>query len=181
MPRLVWFTLLAAAAIGSLSHLPASALPDAQVVGISAEGEDFREGDRVPLRVEVRNGGDQSLPPVPVALTVAGEPFAEWKLPRELAPGESVTWDLTWTAKRGGYVLVATADPFNDVMEADETNNSTFINLGAAESRREFPWAAAVSGAVAFAVGLAAGFALRRGRPVEGPPAEPTASGAAQQ
>ena len=56
MLRLSAITSLVALALAlALPAWPsAPALPDAQLLRISAKGGDFRQGDRVPLRIEVR-------------------------------------------------------------------------------------------------------------------------------
>lgn len=143
----------------------ALALPDARLTSISAEGMDLHEGDRVPLTIQVRNSGDAPLPPVPVSLSIDEVPYSEWRMPGELAPHESVTWELTWVATRGGHLLSATVDPLNDVAESDETNNSTFINVGAAARERSLPLSVPTVGALAFLVGAGAAVLLRRRRP----------------
>jgi hypothetical protein len=149
-------------AVGVSAAAGAAALPDAQIAAISARGADFREGDRVQLVVEVRNGGDATLPTVPVALRVDESAYAEWILPRELAPDQSSKWEATWIATRGGHVFAVTVDPLNDVVESDETNNSSFISFGAGDERRPVPWPLILIGAVALAVGVALGGLFRR-------------------
>jgi len=154
--------LLALLALASLGQTRVLALPDAQVPGIAVKGGDFSAGDRVPLTIEIRNAGDAPLPPIPVTLTVDDEPYAEWKLPAQLRPGQTVSWSLTWSASRGSHLLVAVADPLNDVPESDERNNFAFVNLGAAQREQAFPWSAVVVGAVSFLIAAVAAFLLRR-------------------
>jgi len=152
--------VLAALSLTLLSRVPALALPDAQLLRISAEGADFRQGDRVPLRIEVRNTGDTPLPPLPVTLTVDYEPYAEWKTPPDLPPGHTATWSLTWYATRGSFILQASVDPLNELRESDETNNTTFINIGAAEAPEPSPWPAIIAGLLSFAAAVAFAFLL---------------------
>lgn len=152
-------------ALAPLAQDGALALPDARLTSISAEGMDLHEGDRVPLTIEVRNSGDAPLPPVPVSLSIDEVAYSEWRMPGELAPHESVTWELTWVATRGGHLLSATVDPLNDVVESDETNNSTFINVGAAERERSLRLSVPAVGVLAFLVGAGAAVLLRRRRP----------------
>jgi len=164
MPRLSAITcaITSLAALALALSLPAwasaPALPDAQLLRISAEGGDFRQGDRVPLRIEVRSAGKAPLPPIPVTLTVDYEPYAEWKTPADLPPGQTTTWSLTWNATRGSFPFVATVDPLNEVLESDETNNTTFINIGAAGPPEPSPLPAILAGLVSFALAVALGF-----------------------
>jgi hypothetical protein len=161
----------------------ASALPDATVTQMRAEGRDYRGGDVVPLEITVTNRGDGALPPVPVVLTVDDEPYAEWRLPAAVSPGESTVWSVSWRAARGSHVILATVDPLNDVAELSETNNSGFISLGVEEQPEASPWPAALVGFASFLFG--AGLALviqrvRRGRPSRrrAPPARRRGEGA---
>lgn len=158
---IVGFAIVALTAIGaSVSH----ALPDAAVLGIEVEGSDFRGGDRVPMEVQLVNRGDAVLPPVPVALTVNDEPYAEWKLPAPLEPNETATWSLHWAAVRGSHLIVATVDPLNDVREANEGNNSAFINVGAGKEPEPSPFPVILVGLTAFAAGAAAAGLFQRMR-----------------
>jgi len=154
--------LLALFAAAIFISVPALALPDAQILPIKAEGSDFRGGDRVPIEIRVRGGGGESLPSLPVSLTVDDEPYAEWKTPADLPRDEIATFSVTWTATRGSHLFVATVDPLNDLTEADETNNSTFINIGAAEPSEPFPWPPAVVGVISFIIGIALALLFRR-------------------
>ncbi len=149
-----WWLL--SGAVGAL------ALPDAQLVGIGAEGSNLCAGDGVPLTVEIRNAGDEPLPPVPVTVSVNNKPYAEWKLPNAVAPGEAVVWPLTWRAAAGSHLIVATVDPLNEVVEPDEGNNSGFINLGVAEAGTAFPWVALAVGIASFVIAGGGAFVLRR-------------------
>jgi len=146
----------------SLAALPAFALPDAVLARIDASGKDFRAGDVVPIHVEIRNAGDDPLPPVLVSLAIDYQTYAEWTSPRTLAPGEATTWDLTWPATRGGHIFLATVDPLNTLAESDESNNSTFVNIGVGEARPVFPWAAAATGGASFVFGALIAIVLRR-------------------
>jgi hypothetical protein len=159
-----WFTLLAAAALSVVLPFRASALPDAQLARISVEGRNFHDGDSVPLTVEIRNGGDEPLPTASVILTLDEKRYAEWQPPDTLAPDQSVAWQLTWTAERGGHVFVATVDPLNDVIESDESNNSAFISVGAGGKRRIIPLSVTLVATLAFIVGAIAGFYFRGDR-----------------
>ena len=140
----------------------AFAYPDAQLLRITAEGNELHDGDRVPMRIEIRNLGNDALPPSPVTLTIDDGPYAEWKLPDPLPPNNTAVWPLTWTATRGSHLIVATVDPLNDILESNEANNSAFINLGVAEAQRPFPWPAFAAGLVSFLVAAGAAFLLRR-------------------
>ena len=162
MPRSRFIILLALFSSALPAYTSALALPDAHLLRMTAKGSDFRGGDRVPMTVEVRSAGDVPLPPVPVTLTVDDRPYAEWKLPSDLAPNQTASWTLTWTATRGSHLIVATVDPLNDVSESDETNNSTFINLGAGEAPEPFPWPPVIAGLLSFLVSAGAAVLLRR-------------------
>jgi len=140
----------------------AVALPDAQVVRVGAEGSNLCAGDRVPLSIEIRNVGDEPLPPVPVTVTVNDKRYAEWRLPEALRPQEAATWSLAWRAAAGSHLVVATVDPLNEVVEANEGNNSGFVNLGAAEPGTVFPRLAFTVGVVSFLIAAGGGVVLRR-------------------
>jgi hypothetical protein len=169
--------------LGALTAPEACALPDAQVALTSPAEQGFREGDVVPLTAEIRSTGDRALPPIPVVLFADGGPYAEWRLPQELARGESTTWELSWTGRRGAHRFLVTADPFNDIRESDETNNTASLDVQVAEAPRPFPWRALAGGSLAFLLGLAAGRFLRRlgrarrasSRPPQVEPDEPAA------
>lgn len=137
-------------------------LPDAHVGQIVVEGRGFAAGDDVPLEVEIRNQGQAPLPRTLVNLTADGAPYAEWTTPRELAPGESVTWKATYRGGRGMHLLVVTADPLNDIVESDQSNNSVFVNLGLEERGLQVTSASILAGLAAFLIGLAGGMWLRR-------------------
>ncbi len=138
------------------------ALPDATIVYVTAEGRDLRGGDKVPLRVMIANRGDSPLPPIPVVLSIGEEPYSEWLLPAALAPGDSVIWPLEWSATRGSHLILAAADPLNDVAESNEANNSGFISIGVAEEPEPSPWPAALAGLAAFLFGTLAAFVGQR-------------------
>ena len=154
--------LLALFASTTFASVPALALPDAQMLPMKAEGSDFRSGDRVPIEIRIRSGAEAPLPALPVPLTIDDDPYAEWKTPPDLPGDQIATWSLIWTATRGSHLFVATVDPLNDLVEAGEANNSTFINIGAAESPEVFPWPPTIAGLASFAVGAALAFVLRR-------------------
>ena len=164
MPRLTAITSLAALtlALALPAWASAPALPDAQLLRISAEGGDFRQGDSVPLRIEIQNAGKVPLPPVPVTLTVDYEPYAEWQTPADLPPGPPAPWSLTWNAPRGSFPFVATVDPLNEVLESDETNNTTFINIGAAGPPHPSPQPAKPPGLHSIALSGAVGVQVYR-------------------
>jgi hypothetical protein len=161
--RLPLALLIAFAALAALGR-SAAALPDAVIAGIDITARDIRAGDSVPVAVRVVNRGDTALPPVPVSLSIDDEPYAQWRLPAPLAPGASATWQLTWTAARGSPVIVATADPFNDVVESNEANNSGFLSLGVAGEPEPSPWPVALAGLGAFIFGSAIAFGFQRWR-----------------
>lgn len=160
MPRALTIGLLAALALSPFTSAPTYALPDAQLLRILAEGGDFREGDRVPLQVEVRNAGDTPLPPLPVTLTVDFQPYTEWQTPPDLPPAQTATWSTTWYATRGSFPFHATVDPFNELRESDETNNTTFINIGAGAAPEPSPWPAITAGLLSFAAAAGLGFLI---------------------
>ncbi|MCJ7821991.1 MAG: hypothetical protein MUQ26_02735 [Armatimonadetes bacterium] len=108
--------------------------------------------------MEVRNTGGTPLPAIPVTLTVDYQPYAEWKTPPDLPPGQTAAWSLTWNATRGSFPFVATVDPLNELLESDETNNTTFINIGADAPPEPSPLPAIAAGIVSFALAVALGF-----------------------
>ncbi len=138
------------------------ALPDATITYVTAEGRDLRGGDKVPLRVMIANRGDSALPRIPVVLAVDEHAYSEWVLPSALAPGDSVIWPLEWSATRGSHLILATADPLNDVPESNEANNSGFISIGVGEEPEPSPWPAALAGLGAFLFGALAAFVAQR-------------------
>ncbi len=141
------------------------ALPDAAIARIAAAGSDIREGDQVPITIEVVNRGDAPLPPTPVVLSLNDKHYAEWKTPSTLAPRATVTWSLSWSAVRGSVVMLATVDPLNDVIESDESNNSSFISLGVGEVRPPSPWPPALAGLGTFTLGVVIALTFQRLRP----------------
>ncbi|MFB3882300.1 MAG: CARDB domain-containing protein [Armatimonadota bacterium] len=143
----------------------AAGLPDAAIARLAVKGANLREGDRVQLEVELANRGDAPLPPAPVILSVDDKPFTEWTPPAVLAPGTSALWSFAWVTQRGSHLIMAAADPLNDVAESDETNNSAFINVGVEEAREASPWPAAATGLGAFLVGFALAAVARRTLP----------------
>lgn len=165
MPRAPLIAGIAVLAVGLVLAVPALALPDAAIARIDAAGSDLHEGDQVPITVEIVNRGDSPLPPVPVVLNLNEKQYAEWKLPSTLAPGAGATWSLTWPAVRGSVVMLATVDPLNDVIESDESNNSSFISLGVGEARPPSPWPPALAGLGAFLLGLLIAVLFQRLRP----------------
>ncbi len=158
-------TLVLALAAVALARGSAAALPDAAIARIAVKGADLHDGDRVPIEVELVNRGDSALPAVPVVVGVDDKPYGEWAPAAPLAPGKSAVWSFTWVAPRGSHLIVATADPLNDVAESDETNNSAFINVGVDTAREPSPWPAAAAGIGAFVVGFCAAAIARRSRP----------------
>jgi subtilase family serine protease len=150
----------------ALLHGPALALPDAAVARIAVNGANLHDGDRVPVEVELTNRGDSPLPVAPVVLTVDDEPYAEWRPPAPIGPGKSGIWSFIWVANRGSHLIVATADPLNDIAESDESNNSSFVNVGVDQAPEPSPWPVALAGIGAFLVGLGAAVLVNRARPV---------------
>ena len=165
--RFVIPTALGLFAVGVLAA-PALALPDAAITRITVGGADLRDGDRAPVTVEVANRGDEPLPPAPVVLTIDDETYAEWKPLAQgypaapIAPGTSVIWSLVWVATRGSHLVVATADPLDDVVESDKANNSAFVNVGVGEAGEPSPWPVALIGMAALLVGFGAAVAVNR-------------------
>jgi hypothetical protein len=155
---------LALAAVAFLCG-SAAALPDAAIARIAVKGADLHEGDSVPVEVELVNRGDLPLASAPVVVGIDDKPYGEWTPAAPLAPGKSAVWSFTWVAPRGSHLIVATADPLNDVAESDETNNSAFINVGVDTAREPSPWPAAAAGIGAFLVGFCAAAIARRSRP----------------
>jgi hypothetical protein len=160
--RTIFVVGLAAFAAG---QVPAMGLPDAAIARIAIEGANLRDGDRVPITVELANRGDSSLDPAPVVLSIDDEPCAEWKPPAQIPPGKSAVWSLVWVAARGSHLVVAVADPLDDVGESDETNNSGFVNVGVEEARAPSPWPVVLVGGTGLLVGLGAAALVRRLRP----------------
>ena len=144
---------------------PVMALPDAAIARIAIEGADLSDGDRVPIAVELANRGDSPVSPAPVVLSIDDEPYAEWKPPAQIPPGESAVWSLVWIATRGSHLVVAVADPLDDVSESDERNNSAFVNVGVEEAGEPSPWPVVLVGGAGLLVGLGAAALVRRVRP----------------
>ncbi|MBN1458596.1 MAG: hypothetical protein JXA57_03610 [Armatimonadetes bacterium] len=146
-----------------------AASPDAVVAQIATEATDIEAGQEVSIRVTLANQGSSSLPPVLVVLLIDDEPHADWKPPATLDPGERVEWPFTWKAERGAHILMAQVDPLNDVVEADERNNSAFLSLGVADEPEPSPWPALIVGLMSLLLGVLLGFFIRRRR-LRGPP-----------
>jgi hypothetical protein len=100
-----------------------------------------------------------------VVLSIDDEPYAEWKPSASVAPNTSTVWSLTWTAPRGSHLVVAVADPLNDVTESDEANNSAFVNVGVEDAAEPSPWPVALAGLAALLVGFGAALVVNRLRP----------------
>jgi len=130
------------------------------------KGRNFQAGQQVPIKVKIRNEGELPLPPVAVNLTVDGISYADWMLPHELGPGDSIVWSPPYTGVRGMHLLVATVDPLNDVPEAERSRSSSFLNLPVGEARSLLSSWALLGGFASFLVGAAAGILLRRPQPV---------------
>lgn len=165
-----WTIAAVGLAMLTAADTAAWSLPDAAIARITLAGEDLRDGDRVPVSVELANRGDSPLPSAPVVLTIDHEPYAEWRPPAQLSPGNTAVWSLVWTAARGSHLVVAAADPLNDVVESDEGNNSMFINVGVAEAREPSAWPALLVGGAGLLFGFAAAALLRKRRPASPPP-----------
>jgi hypothetical protein len=60
--------------------------------------------------------------------------------------------------------MLATVDPFNDVVESNEANNSGFISLGVGGAPEPSPWPVALAGLGAFILGGAAAFGFQHRR-----------------
>lgn len=164
MARQPLFVAAIALFIALNSSALAYALPDAAVTGIDVAGRDFSQGDLLRMTVRIENQGSSSLPPVPVSIAIDGEHLAEWRASSDLAPGARAEWELTWSARRGSYVVSATADPLNDIAESNETNNVGFISIGVAEEPEPSPWPAALAGLSASVAAAVIGFAIQRYR-----------------
>jgi hypothetical protein len=99
---------------------------------------------------------------VPVVLTVDGDRYDEWVLPKVLGPSEKAVWRTTYVGTRGMHLLAASADPLDDIPELSKSNNSAFINIGIGDERPPFPWLGLLLGVFFFVLGMGAGGVMRR-------------------
>ncbi len=139
--------LLPLVALGSTAALAQNVekLPDLQVVSVQTVPESPVAGDKVRLRVVVKNAGDA---PTSGGTVIGGE-FRLNKTPiaftdtnsNSLAPGETVVLnasgggnagDGTWTAREGRFTLGFLVDDVNRIRESDENNND-FTNTAPLE------------------------------------------------
>jgi subtilase family serine protease len=102
-----------------------SVAPDLTVLDIS-----FDQGI---VKVKIANLGPVSAQNFKLRLVEekTGKIIDEERLVLTLAPGEERTYEFSWSPGPGSWKLVATVDPYNDVAESNETNNtmSKEVNL----------------------------------------------------
>jgi subtilase family serine protease len=102
-----------------------SVAPDLTVLDIS-----FDQGT---VKVKIANLGPVSAQNFKLRLVEekTGKIIDEERLVLTLAPSEERTYEFSWSPGPGSWKLVATVDPYNDVAESNETNNtmSKEVNL----------------------------------------------------
>ena len=99
---------------------------DVSIASVSPDSADLIVGETLTVAATVRNGGTVPVAEVPVILAHAERGLAELDRERvSLAPGSATTVTLTWnTAFTGDAVpLAIVADPFDLLIEQDESNN----------------------------------------------------------
>lgn len=101
-----------------------AANPDLQVTGISAAPAAPVESDTITLTATVRNAGALAAPASKVEFRLGGSKVATGNV-GALAVGASTQVSAAIGARdAGSYVLSAVADPENEVIEQNETNNT---------------------------------------------------------
>jgi subtilase family serine protease len=97
--------------------------PDLTVLDIS-----FDQGT---VKVKIANLGNVSAQNFKLRLVEEKTGKIEERLVLTLAPGEERTYEFSWSPGPGSWKLVATVDPYDDVAESNETNNtmSKEVNL----------------------------------------------------
>ncbi|MFD3412241.1 discoidin domain-containing protein [Streptomyces cyaneofuscatus] len=101
-----------------------AANPDLQVTGITASPATPVESDTITLTATVRNAGALAAPASKVEFRLGGSKAATGNV-GALAAGASTQVSASiGTRGAGSYVLSAVADPANEVIEQNETDNS---------------------------------------------------------
>jgi PKD repeat protein len=84
-------------------------------------------GDVVNISINITNTGNLNASDVEVVFYSAGEPFASKRLS---VPAFGVnTTNVTWNATMGVYNITVSVDPKNEIIEADETNNTAWTHI----------------------------------------------------
>ncbi len=106
---------------------------DIEVLTATPLPPEIEQGERVQVRVELRNRGTLDLLAAPVQLAqhTAGGPVELSRTSVDLAAGESTAVDLWWrvVAPPGDLSLLIRADPFDLLEESREDNNSVPLSL----------------------------------------------------
>lgn len=104
------------------------AVADLVLASWTAEPSKPRDGDSVDLTLVVRNDGTAAAPPSTLRVDVDDGSAYETPLPR-LAPEESATVRVPWTAAAGTRTLTAVVDARDDVDEWSEGNNGGELSV----------------------------------------------------
>lgn len=115
---------------------------DIAAIAVSSDKASFVEGESVNFTAEFRNVGNLDAGRFNNTLAVlryqggalTSEAFggtSKTEPVESLPAGGSTRLNLTWTAVPGVYLVIARADPNNDIGELEEFNNTAVLNLNA--------------------------------------------------
>ncbi|MEM2869638.1 MAG: S8 family serine peptidase [Thermoplasmata archaeon] len=106
---------------------------DLSVLNLSASPAEPEEGETILLSAELFNAGPVALPGLRYRFTVGGAGGPEAATIDGglggLRPGETAPVSASWTATRGLWIVAIEADPFDDIPERSEDNNSLSVEL----------------------------------------------------
>jgi PKD repeat protein len=84
-------------------------------------------GESVNVSVNIINSGNLNASDVEVVFYSAGEPFASKRIS---VPAYGVnSTNVTWNATMGFHNITVSVDPKNEIIEADETNNTAWMHV----------------------------------------------------
>jgi subtilase family serine protease len=101
---------------------------DLSLNGLEVRPENPSPGDAVSVTVTVENNASKPTPETRIAFSADDREIGQATIP-ELAPGQSTTASVEWTATPA-ETLHATIDPDDDVDEVSEDNNRVQHSLG---------------------------------------------------
>lgn len=107
-------------------------LPDLTVTQIHSDKSEYSSGERGVVTVTVKNQGSKAVSGSQLKLAI-GSFYSETKQTGAIAAGQSVQVRFTFVApetqEQMMATVTATADPTNEILESDETNNTLFASL----------------------------------------------------